>query len=325
MPNLKYAAAFDSVKFPVPETYFDDYKGRKAAGLQKMNVYTDMYEGHDLKMSVAVGTDSLRYDRWPHLFARMTPAQRAEWDKIYRPKNDAMNAADLEGKDMALWKYQRYMQDYNAVIKSVDESVGRIIDYLEENNLRENTIIVYTSDQGFFMGEHGWFDKRFMYEESFRTPLLMSYPGHIPTKEVNHEFVQNIDYAPTLLDYAGLEIPSDIQGMSIKPLLSEGSENVEWRDALYYHYYEFPGFHSVRRHYGVTTKRYKLMKFYFRINEWELYDLEKDPNELHNIYNDPEYVDVQKEMKAKLDELMDKYEEPPIKEWVNKKIVRKKH
>ena len=325
MPDLKYAAMYDSVTFPVPDNYFDDYKGRKAAGLQKMNIYKDMYEGHDLKMSVAVGSDSLRYDRWPHIFARLTPEQRAEWDKIYRGKNDAMNAANLEGKDMALWKYQRYMQDYHAVLKSVDVSIGRVIDYLEENNLRDNTIVIYTSDQGFFVGEHGWFDKRFMYEESSRTPLLISYPGHIPAKQLNHDLVQNIDYAPTLLDYAGLEIPEDIQGMSMKPLFEQGDEKAEWRDAIYYHYYEFPGFHSVRRQYGVRTDRYKLIKFYFRINEWELYDLEKDPKEMHNLYNDPEYVEVQKMMKTKLDELMVKYEEPPVKEWVNKKIVRKKH
>ena len=197
------------------------------------------------------------------------------------------------------------MQDYLACIKAIDENVGRLYKYLEENNLLDNTLIVYTSDQGFYLGEHGWFDKRFMYEESFRTPLVMRYPKMIKPGTTIDAMVQNVDYAETFLDLAGIAIPSDMQGKSLVPLFQ--GDTSSWRKAMYYHYYEYPGVHSVKRHYGVRTDRYKLIHFYYDIDEWELYDLLKDPQEMKNVIHDPEYAVIKKMMMGKLKELQEKY------------------
>ena len=191
------------------------------------------------------------------------------------------------------------------MIKAVDRNVGRLLDYLDQNDLTENTMVVYTSDQGFYLGEHGWFDKRFMYEESFRTPLLIRYPELINPNSTNSDLVQNIDFAPTMLDIAGLEIPKDMQGQSLAPLFNTDNEN--WRDALYYHYYEYPGIHMVKRHYGVRTDRYKLIRFYYDIEAWELYDLEKDPEEMNNVYNHPSYSEMQNALHKRLEELRVQY------------------
>lgn len=319
MPALKNLHIYDSVEFPVPETYFDTYAGRQAAAEQAMNIYRDMYEGHDLKMSIARGTDSLRYNRWPGEFTRMTPEQSVVWKKAYRVKNDAFYDANYDEKGIALWKFQRYMQDYMACIASVDESVGKILNYLEESGLDNNTLVIYTSDQGFYLGEHGWFDKRFIYEESFRMPLLMKYPGVIPEGKVTRALCQNLDFASTFLDYAGVNIPDDLQGVSLRPVI-EGEVPDDWRDALYYHYYEYPAFHMVKRHYGIRTSRYKLIHFYYDIDTWELYDLQMDPHEINNLINEPEYDEVEEKLRLRLRELMDFYREPPIDEWRDEKI-----
>ena len=182
----------------------------------------------------------------------------------------------------------------------MDDGVGEVLDYLEESGLAENTVVVYTSDQGFYLGEHGWFDKRFMYEESFRTPLLVRYPKEIKPGTRIGSLVQNLDFAPTFLDYAGIEIPEEMQGESFRDLVS--GKNSEWRDAVYYTYYEYPSVHMVKRHYGVATERYKLMHFYYDIDEWEMYDLQTDPSEMKNIYGDPTYADVQAELHSKLND-----------------------
>src|SRR5690606_8542065 len=211
----------------------------------------------------------------------------------------------MSKEELMRWRYQRYMQDYLATIAAVDDGVGRLLDYLRANGLEENTIVVYTSDQGFYMGEHGWFDKRFMYEESLRTPLMIRYPKEIKAGTKIDALVQNLDFAPTFLDYAGAEVPSDMQGESFRKLVS--GEASDWRDAIYYTYYEYPSIHMVKRHYGIATDRYKLMHFYYDIDEWELYDLKEDPQEMKNVYNDPAYKDVREEMHAKLDELRKKY------------------
>lgn len=316
MPPIRHANAFDNVEFPVPDTYFDEYKGRNAAATQEMNIYRDMQEGHDLKMSVAVGKDEWRKDIWPHLFERLTKEQKEAWHKAYRAKNDKMNAADFNEKEMALWKYQRYLQDYCATVKAVDENIGRVLDYLDKNGLSENTIVVYTSDQGFYLGEHGWFDKRFMYDESFKTPLLIRYPKVIKAGSESQAFVQNVDYAPTFLDFAGVEIPSDMQGKSLKGILTKkGKAPKNWRESVYYHYYEFPGFHKVKRQYGVRTKEYKLIHFYFPNDDYEFYDLKKDPKEINNLINDPAYASKVKELKEELARLMKEYDEPDFDEW----------
>ena len=204
---------------------------------------------------------------------------------------------------------QRYLQDYLGTIKSVDESVGQILDYLEKSGLAENTIVIYTTDQGFYLGEHGWFDKRFMYEESFQMPMIMQYKGKIKPDTEVRGLTQNIDFAPTLLDFCGIDIPDDMQGESFKELVETGETPGDWRQSLYYHYYEFPGFHSVRAHYGVKMERYKLMHFY-KEGIWELFDLETDPTEMHNIYGKKGTEAIARELKQELKRLQDLYEVP---------------
>jgi arylsulfatase A-like enzyme len=197
------------------------------------------------------------------------------------------------------------MQDYLGTIKSVDRNIGRLLDHLKAKGLEENTLIFYTSDQGFYLGEHGWFDKRFMYEPSFRTPLIMRWPGTIEPGSVDSHLVQNIDFAPTILDAAGVAIPEEMQGISMLPLFDP--DLPEWRDALYYHYYEYPGIHAVKRHYGVRTDQYKLIHFYYDVDEWELYDLQEDPDELMNVYDDAAYAEIRAFMHRRLSELMEQY------------------
>ena len=212
----------------------------------------------------------------------------------------------LDGPALKRWKYRRYMEDYLACIASVDDNIGRLLDYLDESGLAENTLVIYTSDQGFYLGDHGWFDKRFMYEESLRMPLLARLPGVIAPGSVNGDMVLNLDFAPTFLDMAGAAVPGDMQGVSMQPVLA-GNTPADWRDAMYYHYYEYPGAHMVKRHYGVRTDRYKLIRFYYDLDAWELYDLEKDPHELTNVYENPAYAEVVAELKGRLRALQAKY------------------
>ena len=216
-----------------------------------------------------------------------------------------MKTKNLKGDSLALWKFNRYIKDYLRTIKSVDDGVGEILDYLENEGLEDNTIVIYTSDQGFYLGEHGWFDKRFMYEESLRTPLLMKYPKEIKPGIKIDQMIQNLDFAPTLLDYANINPSEEIQGLSFRDVVNQNQSN--WRDAIYYTYYEFPSVHMVKRHYGIRTDRYKLIHFYFDIDEWELYDLKKDPKEMNNLYNDPKLKSVQKSLHKKLNELRKYY------------------
>jgi arylsulfatase A-like enzyme len=203
----------------------------------------------------------------------------------------------LSDQELKQWKYQRYMRDYLACVQSVDDNVGRFLDWLDGNGLAENTIVIYTSDQGFFLGEHNFFDKRFMYEESLRMPFLIRWPGKIKPGSVSKGMVLNVDFAPTLLDAAGVKAPSDIQGRSFLPLL-EGKTPKDWRAAMYYRYYH-PGHHNVAAHYGVRTDRYKLI-YFNKLDQWELYDLRKDPREMNNVYNDPAYAKVVEDLKREL-------------------------
>ena len=275
MPDTCDLRLYDDVTFPLPENFYDDYAGRIAASEQEMSIIKDMDIVYDLKMADkeneihSSNADLEKYGR--ELYNRMNPDQKAAWDAYYDPIIQDFKAKKRTGKELAEWKYQRYMHDYLRVIHSVDRNIGIVLDYLEKNDLLDNTLIVYTSDQGFYMGEHGWFDKRFMYEESFRTPLLMRLPGG--KKGDIPQLVQNIDYAPTFLELAGVPIPADIQGESLLPLL-KGERPENWRNSLYYHYYEYPAEHSVKRHYGVRDDRYKLIHFYNDIDVWELYDLQ---------------------------------------------------
>lgn len=204
----------------------------------------------------------------------------------------------MTGEALKRWKYQRYMHDYLACIDSIDEGVGRLLDYLERNGLAQNTIVVYTSDQGFFLGDHDWFDKRFMYEESLRMPLLVRWPGAVKAGSVSDGMVLNVDFAPTLLAAAGQNVPADMQGRSFLPLL-HGEHPADWRTAMYYRYYDYPGAHRVQPHYGLRTERYKLI-YYHKIDQWELFDLSKDPRELRNIYADPAYAKLVSELKDQM-------------------------
>jgi arylsulfatase A-like enzyme len=230
---------------------------------------------------------------------RLDAAQREAWEKAYGPKREAFRRAGLMGDALLRWKYQRYLQDYLGAIAAVDESVGRVLDTLDETGLAEDTLVVYTSDQGFYLGEHGWFDKRFMYEESLRMPLVMRLPGRVRAGSVSADIVSNLHFAPTFLDLAGRGKPAEMQGRSFLPLLL-GRTVAGWPESFYYHYYEYPAVHMVKRHYGVRTRRYKLIHFYYDIDAWELYDLEKDPLELHNVHGDPALAGIRRELEAEL-------------------------
>lgn len=308
MPALRHANLYDSIQFPLPDSYFPDFNKQWASKEQLQTIYNDMYEGHDLKMTKSFGSTQLLNNPWTTDFDRMTPKQRDAWEAAYLDKNNDFHKAHLTGKDLAIWKGQRYLQDYMATIAAVDEGVGKILDYLEESGLDKNTLVVYTSDQGFWMGENGWFDKRFMYEESFKTPLLMQLPGTIrPGTKIN-AMVQNLDFAPTFLELTGFSnLSKDMQGESFFGLLNGTLNEDDYRDVVYYHYYDYPAFHMVKKHYGIRTKRYKLIHFYDDIDTWELYDLEKDPNEKMNLIMNTDYAQVLHRMRVKLDSVQTHY------------------
>ena len=314
-PEEKYLNLYEDRNFNPPTNFFDDYSGRKAAKNQKMQVGRDLEWGQDLKFEFDPYTGK-QTPFGKELASRLDSQQLMAWRLVYNPIIADFIKNKPQGRDLDIWKYNRYIRDYLKCIKSVDDGVGQILDYLKENGLDKNTIVVYTSDQGFYLGEHGWFDKRFMYEESFRTPLLVRYPNEIKPGTVCDKLIQNIDYASTLLDYADVKIPNDMQGESFRKLLSGTSGT--WRDAIYYHYYEYPGPHSVKQHYGVRTDRYKLIHFYYDAVEWELFDLEKDPHEMKNVYNDPNYASVRSELHKKLLSLQAKYKDTSPETPINK-------
>jgi arylsulfatase A-like enzyme len=284
-PGPKYLHKYDDVTIPEPDTLFDDYQGRGTpAKTQDMTIVHTMND-NDLKLT-------------PQRV--LNPQQRTVWDAAYGPKNAAFRSANLKGKDLVRWKYQRYMKDYLRCIASVDESVGRVLDYLDQTGLAKNTVVIYTSDQGFYLGEHGWFDKRWIYEESLRTPLLVRWPGVVKPQTTNRDIVSNLDYAETFLDMAGAAVPADMQGRSLVDLC-RGKTPSDWRKTFYYHYYEFPGPHSVRRHDGVTDGRYKLIRFYEPdVDQWELYDVQQDAKELRSVYGDPRLAKVQQRLTDEL-------------------------
>uniref|UniRef100_UPI0039A45F85 sulfatase family protein n=1 Tax=Ornithobacterium rhinotracheale TaxID=28251 RepID=UPI0039A45F85 len=298
MPDLPDLGAFDGVKFRIPNTFYDDYQSRPAAAKQEMSILKDMRMGYDLKM--------LPKDTRDGNFTRMTPEQRTAYDRYYGPIREAFEKEKPQGRNLAVWKFNRYMNDYLSTAVSLDRNIGRALDYLEKNNLAENTIVIYTSDQGFYMGEHGWFDKRWMYEESFRTPFVIKYPKLIKPKTETNAFMSNIDIAPTLLQLAGAKVPADMQGISFVPVLKDPKAKVQ--DQLYYHYYE-NGEHAVSPQFGVRNERFKLIRYYKRVNNWELFDLKKDPHELRNVYGNPAYAKVQKHMEELLKQQILKYDD----------------
>ncbi|MFR9495906.1 MAG: sulfatase [Rikenellaceae bacterium] len=312
MPDIQYLNLYDDVEFPYPDNLFDDYNGREAARTQDMNIDKDLSWSYDLKVDQLKDQDSTPWivSDWKRALDRMTPEQLEAWNAAYDPKNEAMIDASLEGEELVKWKFQRYLKDYMRCIKSLDDQVGRVLEYIEKEGIADNTVIVYTSDQGFYMGEHGWFDKRFMYEESFRTPILMRFPSAMKRVGVESEdLVQNIDFAPTYLSIAGVEIPEYMHGRSLLEIADDGKAPKDWRKSLYYHYYDYPAVHMVRRHDGVATNRYKLIHFYGQqhqsdkhIDHWEFFDLKKDPTEMNNEYDNKRYSRIIEELKAELNE-----------------------
>jgi arylsulfatase A-like enzyme len=294
---------YDGVDIPEPETLFDDYANRASpARLQEMEIGRHMIDGHDMKLKPPPGTpeDAPGQRLWLAGYGRLDEQQRRVWDAAYEPKNAAFLAAGLEGRDLVRWKYQRYIKDYLRTIASVDDNVGRILRYLDATGLAENTIVVYASDQGFYLGEHGWFDKRWMYEESLKTPLIVRWPGVVEPGSVNSDMVSNLDFAETFLDVAGVAIPSDMQGRSLVPSLG-GETPSDWRTSFYYHYYE-QGVHNVAPHEGVRTERHKLIHYY-ETDEWELFDLVTDPNEMRSVYGDEAYSETHDDLLAELERL----------------------
>lgn len=303
MPGPKQLALYDDVDIPLPETLRDDYKTRSRAALeQEMTVAHHLIDGWDLKLDPQNEGEERIEKIWHRTYMRMTPEQRAQWDAAYQPVFEKYKKEKPTGDALLQWKYQRYMKDYLRCVASVDENVGRVLDYLDETGLAENTIVVYTSDQGFFLGDHGWFDKRFMYEEALKMPYLMRYPQEIRPGTVSNQMILNLDFAPTFLDFANVQVPAEMQGKSIRPL-ARGQKPPDWRQSMYYHYHEFPAVHQVKKHYGIRTKDYKLIHFYDDIDAWELYDLNADPQELNNVYTDPEYASIVAKLKKELKQL----------------------
>jgi arylsulfatase A-like enzyme len=292
-PGPRELGMYDDVQFKEPATLFDDYEGRSsAAGMQEMTLRDHMSTDLDLKLKDPGG---------------MNAEQLAAWKKVYDPKREAFEADPPTGDDLVRWKYQRYMQDYLACIAGVDRQLGRVLDYLDESGLADNTVVIYSSDQGFYLGDHGWYDKRWMYEESLRMPFIVRWPGQTPAGSNCDALCQNIDFGPTFLDLAGAEVPAAMQGVSLTPLM-QGKRPEDWRRSIYYHYYEYPAVHMVNRHYGVRTERHKLIHYY-QLDEWELFDLDLDPDELTNRADDPAYASVRAELKTELTRLQELYGE----------------
>ncbi len=310
MPAPEHLDLYDDIEIPFPETLFDNYSDNApAARNQEMEIDRHMHLVYDLFANPPKewdGDPDLQTDRsgFKNL-EKMTAAQREVWEAAYQEENDAFDKAKLSGDDLVRWKYQRYAKNYLRCVRGVDDSVGRLMKYLTDNDLEKNTVVVYSSDQGFYIGDHGWYDKRWMYEESLKMPLIVKWPGNTKPGSINENLVQNLDYAETFLEIAGAEIPDDMQGRSLVPLL-QGKSVDDWRKSIYYHYYEYPSVHMVSKHNGVRNERYKLMQFY-EFGESEFYDLEKDPNELTNVYSDPEYQDEVSAMKSELERLRNKY------------------
>ncbi|MGN0036828.1 MAG: sulfatase [Bacteroidaceae bacterium] len=312
MPAQRYLGIFNDTTFPEPETLFDNYEGRgRAAHEQDMSILHTLKNDWDLKLlthdEILALPDNSKFKQ---VYTRMTPAEQAKWDSAYAPRIAEYRAlkGKMSDKELIRWKYQQYMRDYLATLLAVDENIGRLMNYLEEIGELDNTIIVYTSDQGFFLGEHGWFDKRFMYEECQRMPFIVRYPKAIKAGSTSSALSMNVDFAPTFLDYAGVEIPADIQGRSLRPVWDNaGQTPTDWRKAAYYHYYEYPAEHSVKRHYGIRTQDFKLIHFYNDIDEWEMYDMKNDPRELSNVFGNPDYAQQQAELMQLLRETQQQY------------------
>ena len=291
-PGPKYLDHYQDVEIPEPPTLFDDYSGRAAPAKANQMSVADHLTDEDLKMVPPKG---------------LTPEQLETFTKAYEEENEFLKRARFSREGKTKWNYQRFAKDYLRCVDAVDDNVGRVLDYLDRSGLAKNTVVFYTSDQGWYLGEHGWYDKRWMYEESFRTPLLVRWPGKVKPDSVTTDMAMNLDFAETFLEIAGVKVPADMQGRSLVPLLA-GKTPADWRKSVYYHYYEFPQPHHVHPHLGVRTERYKLIHFY-TIDAWELFDLEKDPQELASVYDDPANAELVKDLKKQLAGLKQQYKD----------------
>lgn len=322
-PALRHLGTLDGVEIPEPENLFDDYSTRsKTLPTNEMEIDRHMTWAYDLKLRNSeldgVKLPSFRNYGTPE-YNRMNATQKKRWDAYFAPKNKAFiaeyKAGGFDHRKLVQWKYQRYVQNYLETVKAVDESVGRMLQYLDDNGLAKNTVVIYSSDQGFYLGEHGWFDKRWMFEESLKMPFAIRWPGKIAPKSRPTALIQNIDYAPTFLEMAGLAVPDEVQGTSLLPALKDSSAQL--RDAIYYAYYEL-GEHAVPQHFGVRTQTHKL--FYLPgTDEWQMFDLKNDPNEMTNVYNKPQYAPAQKLLHKTYDELRAQYKAPTYAEFAPKK------
>ncbi|SEM43217.1 Arylsulfatase A [Chitinophaga rupis] len=300
LPDLQDLGAYDNVDFPLPANFKDDYKGRIAAQNQDMTIANTMRLKEDLKVHAD-------YEK-SGIYNRFNPEQKKAFMDYYEGKvSKEFDAKKLSGDALVKWKYQRYLKDYLATARSLDRNIGRLLDYLDQSGLSKNTVVIYASDQGFYLGEHGWFDKRFIYEESLRTPFVIRYPGVVQPGTTIPQLMVNIDWAPAILDIAGVPAPAEMQGASFLPLLKGDTKN--WRKAAYYHYYEFPQPHHVYPHFGIRTEKYTLVRFYDQTNTWELYDLKKDPQEMHNLYGQAAYKQVTATLKQQLRQLIQEYKD----------------
>ena len=328
MPALRHLPLYDDIKIPEPTTLFDKWEDNAPpARHQELEIDRHMDINYDLFLDLTAdyeGTPSQkRQDRsaWRNM-KKMTKDQLTSWRAFYGPRDKAFHEANLSGKELVRWKFQRYAKNYLRCVRGVDDSVGKIQDTLKNLKLDDNTVVIYSSDQGFYIGDHGWYDKRWMYEESLMMPLIVKWPGVTKPDSRSVQMVQNLDYAQTFLEMAGAEIPSNMQGRSLVPILKNGKAD-DWRKSIYYHYYEYPSVHMIPRHYGIRTERYKLIHFYQFGNEWEMYDLKEDPDELTNIYGNADKKSLQKDLKEQLvairkfyDDNTDVSEKPD--EWKNK-------
>ena len=328
MPALRHLPLYDDIKIPEPTTLFDKWEDNAPpARHQELEIDRHMDINYDLFLDLTADYEGApsqkRQDRsaWRNM-KKMTKDQLSSWRAFYGPRDKAFHEANLSGKELVRWKFQRYAKNYLRCVRGVDDSVGKIQDTLKNLKLDDNTVVIYSSDQGFYIGDHGWYDKRWMYEESLMMPLIVKWPGVTKPDSRSVQMVQNLDYAQTFLEMAGAEIPSNMQGRSLVPILKNGKSD-DWRDSIYYHYYEYPSVHMIPRHYGIRTERYKLIHFYQFGNEWEMYDLKEDPDELTNIYGKADKKSLQKDLKEQLvairkfyDDNTDVSEKPD--EWKNK-------
>ncbi|MBX2921462.1 MAG: sulfatase [Chitinophagaceae bacterium] len=336
-PDIPDLGAYDDIDFPLPDDFFDNYDTRLAAKDQDMTIDKTMRLREDLKVGAKFGTDITDEDidqqirnlqkQYPNykankeLFRRgsLDSAQTKAYREYYGKITKEFEDKKLTGKELVKWKYRRYLKDYYATAKSMDRNIEKILRYLDSTGLSKNTVVIYASDQGFYLGEHGWFDKRFIYEQSLKTSFLIKYPGVIISGIRIDGFVSNIDWAPTVLDIAGVKSPAEIQGQSFLPLLKQQTPK-DWRKDFYYHYYEYPQPHHVSPHFGIRTKDYLLVRFYKGVESWELFDLKKDPNELNNIYTGAKYQKITADLKSRLKKLILQYDDKDALEIFNQQL-----